>query len=110
MRYGQVDDFKQKPEELRVNILMQDMGRIDFGNSGVPNVLQELLKEKRELVEDAFFGSDSLYILPATREFAKELFYTMVGEKDGEYDYFSFADDIRWVKLGDRYWLSLWWD
>lgn len=87
------------------------MRDINFGNCGVPTELQDFLLRDKKGIEDIFLGRDNLYILPRSRETAKHLVATCIGEKD-EYDEYpdTLADEIEWVKLGDRYWLMLWWD
>lgn len=110
-RYGHIRESNETPEQFRVASFIQSMGRIDFGNCGVPTVLQEYVKNNRGSIEDIFIDNDSVYILPRTRESASELFNLCRGEKeDDEEDYWGIADEINWLKLGDRYWLSLWWD
>jgi len=102
----------QAPEEFRIDLFMSSMKHIDFGNCGVPTELQDFLLRNKKSIEDIFLGDDSLYILPKTRDIAKELLSVCMGEE--EYNdpgyYRALADDISWIKLGDRYYLSLWWD
>lgn len=111
-RYGQIHDFDQTASEFRVQLFIGDMDRIDFGNCGVPTALQEYFKNNREKIEDVFVVDASMYVLPATHESAKELFDICRGKRDEDEDdgWYTLADEISWVKLGDRYWLSLWWD
>lgn len=110
-RYGAITDSHQTPEEFRVESFLQDMLSINFGNCGVPEKLQDFLIRDKKGIEDIFLGQDCLYILPKSQQSAKYLFDLCVGDKD-EYDSYpnSLADEISWVKLGNRYYLSLWWD
>ena len=109
-RYGQIRESGETAEHYRVSSFIAAADRIDFGNCGVPTVLQEHIKTNRDSIEDIFIDNDSVYILPRTREAARELFDLCRGEKEDEEDYWGIADEINWLKLGDRYWLSLWWD
>ena len=110
-RYGQITDSKQTPQEFRVEYFLQAMRNLNFGNCGVPTQLQDFLLRDKKGIEDVFIGDDSLYILPRSKQSAKYLFDTCVGNEDEWNDYpNSLADEISWVKMGDRYWLSLWWD
>lgn len=82
-----------------------------LGNGGPSSDLIKLLESNRRQVEDIFFTTDSLYILPKTREFAATLLMLCKGDKDEYGDYINReADEISWEKIDGRYWLSLWWD
>ena len=114
-QYGQIIDSKQSVQEFRVDLFFGSMRSINFGNSGVPTKLQDHLLRDRKGIEDIFMVDDSLYILPKSKQSAKYLFDVVMDgcstEDDGEDDDgMPLADDISWVKMGDRYWLSLWWD
>lgn len=104
-------DSGQTPEEFRVKSFLSDMRSINFGNCGVPTKLQEYLIRDKRGIEDIFLGEDCVYILPRSRDTAKFLLDVCLGEKD-HYDNHpdALADEIGWVKMGDRYWLNLWWD
>lgn len=111
-RYGQVVDYKMDSAEFRVKSFIQEMRSIDFGNCGVPTKLQDYLIRDQKAIEDIFTVGASLYILPRSRETAKFLFDVVMDEYDESRDDcgFPLADDVTWAKLGDRYWLHLWWD
>lgn len=110
-RYNNICDMNCTPNEFRVDQFIGTMDRINFGNCGVPKQLQEYIRNDRKAIEDIFVCGDSLYVLPRTRETAKYLFdVVMDGYTEDNYDEQPLADEVEWVKLGDRYWLSLWWD
>lgn len=111
-RYNNINDMECTAGDFRVSRFIQSMDGIDFGNCGVPKQLQEYIKNDRKAIEDIFVCGDSMYILPKTRETAKYLFdVVMDGYTEDDYcDKIPLADEVKWVKLGDRYWLSLWWD
>lgn len=114
-RYGNIQDPKCSAQDFKIDRFINDMGRISFGNSGVPKELQEYIKADRKAIEDIFACGDCLYILPKTRETAQYLFkVAMNGYVENSIDdndtSYPLADEIEWIKLGDRYYLSLWWD
>lgn len=111
-RYGQIRDSKKTAQEFRVDYFLQTMRGIYFGNGGVPTQLQDFLLRDKKGIEDVFIGDDSLYILPKSQQSAKYLFDTVINGYDEVYqnEGCPLADDISWVKMGDRYWLNLWWD
>lgn len=110
MRYGQIRETGQTAEEFRVQNFLYESDN-QLGNGGMPKRLQEFLKEHKDDIQDAFTDSDTAYILPATKQFAAALFAECVGKKDEWGDYPDcIADEIDWIKLGNRYWLQLWWD
>lgn len=84
----------------------------EFTNGGYPKDLFKLIKEDHSLVEDIFASDDSLIILPSSREAAKNIYDACVyfddEWNDGELR--GVADDVSWIKMDGRYWLSLWWD
>lgn len=109
MRYGQIREQDSTAAEFRVMLFINDLGE-QRGNSGFSGPTQEFLEKNKSLIEDAFTDNDSAYILPKTREFAKELFKQVLHNYDPEEDYGAEADEVDWLKMDDRYWLRLWWD
>lgn len=99
-------------QDYRVNQFICSMRDIHFGNCDVPNKLQDFLIRDKKAIEDVFVIGDSLYILPRSRQTAKYLFDIVMNGYDEVYqnEGCPLADEIEWVKMGDRYWLSLWWD
>lgn len=108
---NRVTDYGRTAPEFRVKLFLEEMKSIDFGNGGVPTKLQDYFIRDHKAIEDIFMMDASLYILPKSRESAKFLLDVVNNgydqNSDGE---FPLADDISWCKLGDRYWLHLWWD
>lgn len=107
-RYGRIEDSKCTAQELRIQSFKSGMRGIDFGNCGVPQDIQYVFNSHVDWVEDVFIGIDSIYILPSSREAAENLYDVVVRIEDGEE--YALADDVSWYKLGDRYWLGLWFD
>lgn len=110
MRYGQLHEMQETPEQYRIQVFMWGMDRIDFGNCGVPTAIQEYFRDKKENIQDVFIGEDSMYILPATEEVAEELYDLIVPTEAEDGEATALADEVSWLKLEDRYWLHLWWD
>lgn len=112
MRYGRINETNQTANEYRVGLILNSVSAIQLGNGGLNKPMIHFLNRNKADIEDIFLDNDSLYILPKTKEFATLLFNTCVGEKvQGEDEYLSpIADEIDWLKLGDRYYLRLWWD
>lgn len=110
MRYGKVSESGQTSEEFRKDVVLYSIGYGQFGNGGFSKEMVEFLKSNREEIQDIFCDSDTVYILPSSKQFAAMLFNKCIGEKDSYGDYSGIADEIDWIKLGQRYWLRLWWD
>lgn len=64
--------------------------------------LYDFLANNYECVEDIFQGTNSVYILYPNKESALKLQNFVEG---GEID--GYLSDARWVKIEERYWLSL---
>ena len=79
-------------------------------NGGGAGVLHEYIKDNHSAVEDIVLDSDSLMILPSSKEEAGKLYNLAVGEADKDEETFAIADEVDWVKIEGRWWLSLWWD
>lgn len=112
-KYGNIHDSKFKtPQEFRVDNFISIMRDIHFGNCDIPTELQDYIIRDKKGIEDIFLTDNGLYILPKSIQSAKYLFDVCTGEKNIEYNEYenSLADEIDWMKIGDRYWLSLWWD
>lgn len=111
-RYGSITDYGCSAQEFRVKSFLQEMNSIDFGNCGVPTKLQDHLIRDKKGIEDIFVLDDSLYILPRSKQSAKYLFDVVMNDYNAELNdsEFPLADEIDWCKLGDRYYLRLWWD
>jgi len=110
MRYGKIQETNQSAEDFRKDTVLYDIDRGQFGNGGFSKEMVEFLRTNKEEIQDIFCDSDTVYILPASKQFAADLFNKCIGEKDSYDDYSGIADEIDWLKLGKRYWLRLWWD
>lgn len=110
-KYGDIRESEKSAEEYRVDTFLYHIYKNDFGNGGFSREVVEFLEQNREEIQDAFVDYDSAYILPATKKFAKELYEACLGDAltDSE-NSFAIADEVDWLKLGNRYWLRLWWD
>ena len=109
MRYGRIREDSGTVAQFRTMLFINDLGE-QRGNGGFSPETATFLRNNRSLIADAFTDNDSVYILPKTREFAKELFKQILHNYDPEKDYGAEADEVEWVKIEGRYWLSLWWD
>lgn len=111
-RYDRVNEVSGTLGQFMADRVIEDLARNDFGNGGLNKESIKFLTENCDKIEAMFRTGDSLWILPATHEFARELFIHMRGEKDDyEEDYYhAVADEMGWDKVDGRYWLSLWWD
>lgn len=109
MKIG-VRDVGRTALDIRLDgILLWQGSREYYGNGGPGVELLDFLTKYRSEIQDAFRTGDELYILPSSKRFAAMLASLLSKDghdKRGE----RFADEIDWVKLGDRYWLRLWWD
>ena len=110
-QYGQITDYKMPIKNFRVESFLQCMRHIDFGNCGVPTKLQDHLLRDKKAIEDIFVIDASLYILPKSKQSAKYLFDVVMNSfVEGADSEFPLADEVRWCKFEDRYYLQLWWD
>ena len=111
MRYGKVIESGQTAEEFRIDTFLRNIAYNDFGNGGFSKGAIKFLNDNRQEIQDAFVDYDSAYILPASKQFAAELYRVCLGEAFSDPDNsFAEADEVDWIKLGQRYWLCLWWD
>src|SRR5690606_6938357 len=81
-RYGKITETNQSAEEFRKDTFLYDVGRMQFGNGGFSKEMIEFLKTNIEEIQDVFCDSDTVYILPGTKQFAAMLYKECVGEKD----------------------------
>lgn len=111
---GRINKEPGTTSEYITTRTINDLGRNDFGNGGLTKKSIDFLYKNLPLIEMAFRTADSLYILPKTHEFARDLFVVMRGEQpdpEREPDYWSAeADEVSWDLVDGRYWLTLWWD
>lgn len=99
------------PQELRIETFISSMRYIDFGNGGVPSKLQDYILRDKKAIEDIHYDNATVYILPKSQQTAKYLLDVCLGDKDLSDEYpNALADEIGWLKVGDRYWLRLWFD
>lgn len=82
----------------------------EFTNGGYPKELFGVISADHSLVEDIFASDDSLLILPSSKEAAKKIYASCVYFDDDCGELRGVADDVCWLKMDGRYWLSLWWD
>lgn len=108
-RVGEVRDYGDSAIDQKINLTVSIT---EFTNGGYPKELFDLISADHSLVEDIFASDDSLLVLPRSKEAAKKIYASCVyydeDWDDGELR--GVADDVSWLKMDDRYWLSLWWD
>lgn len=111
MRYGKIYEEKQSAPDFRVDSTLRSLDRLQLGNGGVNKETLLFMTQYRSELQDMFIDDDSLYVLPASKQFAAMLFSHCIGKRDeyGEHSN-AIADEIDWIKIGSRYWLRLWWD
>ena len=109
-RYGNRRETDEPLESIRLRELCNLLEREDW-NGAPTSTIANYIRNKDSGIEDAFLGDCSCTILPKDKESAQKLWELVMGDvlKAPE-DNLALADEVDWLKIGDRWWLNLWWD
>ena len=109
-RYGNRRETDKPLSEIRFEDACSLLEREDW-NGAPTKLIADYVRNKVNGIEDIFLGDCSCTILPKDKESAQKLWELIMDDviKNPE-DSTALADEVDWLKIGDRWWLNLWWD
>lgn len=105
-RYGNRRETATTLAKLRIQENVMNFRDQDWNGARTNEVADYVMDEKNG-IEDFIVGDSACMILAKDRDSAKKL-WTFAAPQDDES--FGIADEVDWLKVEDRWWLTLWWD